>query len=55
MAENTRLKELASELKRLSEAMDHREATTGARLEHLESSMQLFSCAIDSLTQSMEC
>ncbi|KAJ1435182.1 Aspartic peptidase domain superfamily [Sesbania bispinosa] len=54
MAENTRLKELSGELKRISETVDQREAASIARFDRLESSMQMFSRAIDTLTRSVD-
>ena len=57
MADNTRLKELTSDVKKLADAIiqrDLRDASTTQRLERLEGSLENITRALDSLTRSMD-
>ena len=57
MADNTRLKELTSDVKRLSEAIaqcDQREASAHQRPGRLEGSLETITHALDSLSDSVE-
>ena len=57
MTDNTRLKELAGDVKKLSTPItqrDLRESSTIQRLDCLEGSLQTITFALDSLTRSVD-
>lgn len=54
MADNTRMKDLAAELKRLADAIEQRDLAYNSRFDRIESSIDSITRTIDLLSRNLE-